>query len=59
MDKRNKWAEAQDAYRHGSERDLPSDNPYRWLVANHDANPSHRGMQRDCPACSLTAGGVR
>lgn len=49
---RDKSAEALAAYRAGTTASLPSDNPYRWLVANHDGNPQHRGMQPNCPACS-------
>ena len=50
---RDKRAEALAAYKTGTERALPIDNPYRWLVANHDNNPQHRGMQSECPVCRL------
>lgn len=49
---RDKWTEALDAYRSDTALALPVDNPYRWLVQNHDGNPQHRGMQTNCPACS-------
>lgn len=52
---RDKRAEALAAYKAGTERALPIDNPYRWLVANHDNNPQHRGMQSECPACGEMA----
>ena len=50
---RDKRAEALAAYKVGAERNLPIDNPYRHLVANHDNNPAHRGMQSECPVCRL------
>jgi len=50
---RDKRAEALAAYKTGTERALPIDNPYRHLVANHDNNPAHRGMQSECPVCRL------
>jgi hypothetical protein len=48
---RDKHAEALEAYRNGTTRDLPGDNPYRYLVQTHYGNPAHRGMQPNCPAC--------
>ena len=50
---RDKRAEALAAYRTATEDALPIDNPYRHLVANHDGNPQHRGMQPECPVCRL------
>jgi hypothetical protein len=49
---RNKREEALAAYYAGTAAKLPVDNPYRWLVQNHDFNPQHRGMQVNCPACA-------
>ena len=52
---RDKKAEALAAYKAATEGALPIDNPYRHLVANHDGNPQHRGMQPECPACGEMA----
>ena len=56
---RDKWQEALLAWKIGTTKSLPSDNPYRYLVSVHDEGIQHQGMQTNCPACSEPNGGVR